>query len=148
MTEPSPIDIIPKLLEPYFDDIECQLYDEHLANKFRGDKLTEHLIIRDCIDGDIGDDMDESYSYLFIIEDTNTHKLYAYDHAYLGDRVIEIEPRENLDENPNWYRGGTSYAPKHFDDIIGPHHIDYRSWLMWPIIEQGAYAARQSGDVE
>ena len=147
MTEPSPIDIIPKLLEPYFDDIEYQLYDEHLADKFRGDKLTEHLIIRDCIDGDIGDNMDESYSYLFIIEDTDTYELYAYDHAYLGNRAIAIEPRENLRGNPG-YRGGTSYAPKYFDDIIGPYHIDYRSYLMWPIIEQGAYAAQQSGDVK
>ena len=92
--------------------------------------------------------MDESYSYLFIIEDTDTHELYAYDHAYLGNRAIAIEPRENLGKNPNWYRSCTSYAPKYFDDIIGPHHIDYRSWLMWPIIEQGAYAAQQSGNIK
>lgn len=149
MTEPSPINIIPKLLEPYFDDIECQSYDEHLANKFRGDKLTEHLIIRDCIDGD---DMDESYSYLFIIEDTNTHNLYAYDDCYIGSNAIPIIDLADM----NIYEKGIAdstpaeheYIPANSDDIFGYSSIDKRSVLMLPLIYRGMEHLQDAGIIK
>lgn len=152
MTKPSPIDIIPKLLEPYFDDIECQSYDEHLANKFRGDKLTEHLIIRDCIDGDIGDDMDESYSYLFIIEDTDTHNLYAYDDCYIGSNAIPIIDLADM----NIYEKGIAdstpaeheYIPANSDDIFGYSSIDKRSVLMLPLIYRGMEHLQDAGIIK
>lgn len=152
MTEPSPINIIPKLLEPYFDDIEYQLYDEHLADKFRGDKLTKNLIIRDCIDGDLGSDYEDDYSWLFIIEDTNTHNLYAYDDCYIGSKAIPIIDLADM----NIYEEGIAdstpaeheYVPANSDDIFGYSSIDKRSVLMLPLIYRGMEDLQDAGIIK
>lgn len=153
MNEHDIIETISQTIPTYMTEISGDyLFSENIADDFAGRRINEHLVVRECIDGDIGSDYEDDYSWLFIIEDTNTHNLYAYDDCYIGSNAIPIIDLADM----NIYEKGIAdstpaeheYIPANSDDIFGYSSIDKRSVLMLPLIYRGMEHLQDAGIIK
>lgn len=153
MNEHDIIETISQTIPTYMTEISGDyLFSENIADDFAGRRINDHLIIRECIDGDVGSDYGDDYSWLFIIEDTNTHNLYAYDDCYIGSKAIPIIDLADMSTYGEGINDSTpaehEYIPANTNDIFGYSSIDKRSVLMLPLIHLGMEHLQNAGIIK